>query len=573
MANITNDSTFILNGLKDIASHRLKDKSALVNKLQSFDSAELHNVLKNFFSDLVQGPVPPNRTDLFDRMAEVIPLPKLAEAVKREPKEVLCAAKGMFEQAKIYLKEREGRDHPNILKWLNQALDTVVTVLENLIAAFGISDFFKPTDGSWDASYKVNMVVGISSSIATFTALAVPLLGPVVAGVVVAGAILTLTGLSLIWPWIRPVTSHLPVYCEKLTGNPKGFEAQGRKESLDQMAKILERGKHPILVGQSRVGKSLTAKAFATAIERGDYPALKGKTVFHLNATDLIQEGHYDRRNLLKLVSEEMGNNRNQIILVLDEIHMVCKHKERMADMLKTFLDEGGEFPYVIGITTHDEYQEHVVKNFSFARRFEMVEIKNTSRDETLKILCKEILSSKNPPLIEEGAVERLYDSCESQLPQPFSALNLLRKCIQRTEKAHCSPTEQKILEISNRILSLRTLEAVSRGKRIESQIAELEQDLSQQKEKLAKELEELQHLYQAKDSFDQLALEKYRAVVKISQIAQSNLNSVEENLLKKFLLQQMLSEYMESFLKDKSKELGVNLFIDRALIDEVLAT
>ena len=161
------------------------------------------------------------------------------------------------------------------------------------------------------------------------------------------------------------------------------FLAQGRKESLDEMANIIKMNRHPILIGSSYVGKTLTAKAFALAIERGDYPELKGKIVFRINTADLISQKA--EINILNKISEMMGRHRQDIILVLDDIHLAYKNNEKIAEQLKLFLDENGAFPHVIGITTNKEYDNYIKDNNHFSLRFDRVNIENTSQNETLK--------------------------------------------------------------------------------------------------------------------------------------------------------------------------------------------
>ena len=156
--------------------------------------------------------------------------------------------------------------------------------------------------------------------------------------------------------------------------------------------------------------------AFAQAVERGDYPELKGKKVFYINTTALIGERNgpsvFTGGSVLKRISDAMGVNRKDIILVLDEIHNACKENSKAADQLKTYIDEGGDFPHVIGITTDEEYESYVKKNTAFSLRFDPVKIQNTSEDETLKILSDTLLQSSVKPLLEENS-----DSMHSEAP------------------------------------------------------------------------------------------------------------------------------------------------------------
>ncbi len=95
---------------------------------------------------------------------------------------------------------------------------------------------------------------------------------------------------STLWSVVKPMPSYLPPGAERWTQNKKMKEVYGRKESLDEIAGILNMNRHALLVGPSRVGKSVTAKALPQAIERGDYPELKGKSVFRFNMADLIDQ-------------------------------------------------------------------------------------------------------------------------------------------------------------------------------------------------------------------------------------------------------------------------------------------
>src|SRR5699024_4064117 len=95
----------------------------------------------------------------------------------------------------------------------------------------------------------------------------------------------------------------------------------------------------------------------------------------------------------------------------------------------------------------------------AFSLRFDRVDIENTSQDETLKILSDTLLRSRSQPLTEDGVIDKIYEkSCELQnAPQPATSLKLLKRCINRTEKTQRSLTQKKIIEVSNKILSIRS--------------------------------------------------------------------------------------------------------------------
>ena len=163
----------------------------------------------------------------------------------------------------------------------------------------------------------------------------------------------------------------------------------GRKESLDEIAAIIKRNRHPILIGPSRTGKSATAKAFAKAIERGDYPELKGMSVFYINTATIcnFKEGYTQTgaSMVLNHICKQMGRHADKIIIVFDEIHNACKETSNLAEILKPYLDEHGRLPHIIGITTEQEYNTNVKRNVAFSNRFDKVDIKNTEEERNAK--------------------------------------------------------------------------------------------------------------------------------------------------------------------------------------------
>jgi ATP-dependent Clp protease ATP-binding subunit ClpA len=578
---LSGESADILQRLKKLnAGYFFRSDSILVNKLNVVEPVELANVLKCFFMEMVQEDRITDPVKFLDRLAAVIPLTKMQEAVQDDVEDALKEAKEMFEEAKLYLQMSHGNTSPSIRARLSSVLDGIISVIESIITAFGIGDFFNPAESETHASFKSQKIMMLLHFFSMITAMILPILGAAAGGLIIAGTLLGIAALSIIWPFIKPKTTYLPANAENWTNQVQNGRvvAQGRKESLDEIANIIKMNRHAILVGPSRVGKSLTAKAFAQAVERGDYPELKGKVVFRINTTDIVGQKASSLgggNNILKKISATMGRHRDDIILVLDEIHIACKNNEKIADQLKTFLDENGEFPHVIGITTEEEYDTHVKGNNAFSLRFDRVDIENTSQDETMRILGDTLLRSCSKPLIKEGALDQIYaKSCEVEdAPQPAASIKLLKRCINRMEKTQKSPTEKKIIEVSNKILSLRSQAAASRGRKKEAkvQIAELEKQITELQEARHKEKKELAKLYKSKDLFDRVTKETYSSVLKISAIAQKTLNSKTEKQLKLFLLlHEFLGRSLESYIEEKAKTLGVKAVIDEKLIGEV---
>lgn len=577
---VSEKSKVVLEKLKKINQGCFfKPDQALVNNINEMKASDLTDVLNCYLMVMLSEGAISNPIQFLDRLATLIPLEKMQEATKDNIDDALKEAKSLFHTAKYYLELTEKEYSPTIFARLSSVLDGIISLIESIINTFGIASFFKPAKSDLDADFKSQKIMMILSLFGMINQMILPLIGAEACGAYIGGGLLFIAALSLIWPHVKPKPSYLPAYAENWTKEvqSKGFIPQGRKESLDAIANILKLGRHPILVGCSRVGKSLTAKALAAAIERGDYPELKGKIVFRINTKKLIDQksGILGGGNdILNEISAAIGRHRNDIILVFDEIHMACKNSEPMADDLKTFLDEDGDFPHVIGITTKEEYS-HVKNNNAFSLRFDRVDIENTGKEETLKILNDTFLKSRSHPLKEDNAIENIYEKSLkiNEAPQPTTSLKMLKKCINRTEKTQQSQTEKKIVTISNQILLFESQASASRGKdkKAIEEIEKLKTEMTELQKTLASEKNELVKLFKSKELFHLVTKEKFSTVIKISKIAQTTLNSTDEKQLKLFLLlHAFLDPVLDSYIKQKSKELNVKTVIDEDLISEI---
>ncbi len=279
--------------------------------------------------------------------------------------------------------------------------------------------------------------------------------------------------------------------------------------------------------------------------------------------------------SILKKISNAMAHNRHNVILVLDEIHMACKNKEKIADQLKTYLDENGDFPHVIGITTETEYNEHVKENTAFSLRFDKVDIISTDVDKTIGILSDTILRDSSKPLVEDEVLEQIYEigNEDPEMPQPAASIKILKKCINLTRKTQKTETEERITELSDKILSLQTQAAAYRSlnNKFEEKISQYEQEKGALEKLQSEHQKELNLLFKSKELLDRVTSERYRSILEISKIAQGALNTQSEKQLKMYLLlQKFLEPLLKSFIKEKSNKVGVKMVVDTALVKQV---
>ena len=171
----------------------------------------------------------------------------------------------------------------------------------------------------------------------------------------------------------------------------------GRNKEIQETAEILSRRtkNNPVLVGDAGVGKTAVVEGLAQAIVHGDVPnAIKNKEIISIDISSLEAGTQYRgsfEENIQKLVKEvkDAGN----VILFFDEIHQILgagsagagNGSKGLADILKPALSRG-EIS-VIGATTQDEYRNTIMKNAALARRFNEVQVKAPSAEDTFKIL------------------------------------------------------------------------------------------------------------------------------------------------------------------------------------------
>lgn len=167
----------------------------------------------------------------------------------------------------------------------------------------------------------------------------------------------------------------------------------GREVEIERVVQILSRRKknNPILIGEPGVGKSAIVEGLALRIKSDEAGALRGKRIVTLDIASMVAgttyRGQFEER--MKNVITELREHP-EIILFIDEIHTIigagnASGSLDAANILKPALARGEV--QCIGATTTAEYAKSIEKDGALERRFQKVQVRPTTHEETLNIL------------------------------------------------------------------------------------------------------------------------------------------------------------------------------------------
>jgi len=190
----------------------------------------------------------------------------------------------------------------------------------------------------------------------------------------------------------------LEKYGRDITKNAKDSKIDpviGRDDEIRNITRILSRKtkNNPVLIGEAGVGKTAIVEGLAQRIIKGDVPnSLKNKTIWELDLGALIAgakyRGEFEER--LKAILKEIKNSDGNIILFIDEIHMIVgagalDGAMDAGNLLKPMLARGEIL--CIGATTLNEYRKYIEKDGALERRFQKVLVKEPTVLDTVTIL------------------------------------------------------------------------------------------------------------------------------------------------------------------------------------------
>lgn len=168
----------------------------------------------------------------------------------------------------------------------------------------------------------------------------------------------------------------------------------GRDEEIRSIIRVLSRKtkNNPVLIGEPGVGKTAIVEGLAIRIIKGDVPStLKNKRIWSLDLGALIAgakyQGEFEER--LKKVLKEISDSNGDIILFIDEIHMIvgagASGGMDAGNLLKPMLARGEI--RLIGATTLNEYRKYIEHDGALERRLQKIQVSEPNVENTITIL------------------------------------------------------------------------------------------------------------------------------------------------------------------------------------------
>ena len=299
----------------------------------------------------------------------------------------------------------------------------------------------------------------------------------------------------------------------------------GRDDEIRRTIQVLSRRikNNPVLIGEPGVGKTAIAEGLGIRIANGDVPEnLRNARVISLDLGALVAgakfRGEFEER--LKAVLSEIETSNENIILFIDELHMLVgagKAEGGMdaSNLLKPALARGEL--HCVGATTLNEYRQYIEKDAALARRFQAVYVDEPSVEDTISILrgIKEKYELHHGIKISDSAIVAAAKLSKRYITDRFlpdKAIDLIDEAASRLRMEVFSKPEN-IDELDRKIIQLKMEEnalkkeddkaSKEKLKKIQSDLANLEEKSRELTNLWKKEKEGLEEAHKLKESLD----------------------------------------------------------------------
>jgi ATP-dependent Clp protease ATP-binding subunit ClpB len=346
----------------------------------------------------------------------------------------------------------------------------------------------------------------------------------------------------------------------------------GRDEEIRRVLQVLSRRtkNNPVLIGEPGVGKTAIAEGIAHRIVSGDVPeTLKTKRIVALDMGALVAgtqfRGQFEER--MKAVVKEVTDSNGEIILFIDELHLVVgagstQGSMDAANILKPALARGEL--HAIGATTLDEYRKYIEKDAALERRFQPVLVTEPSEEDTISILrgLKERYEVHHGVRITDAAIVAASQLSERYITDRFlpdKAIDLIDEAASKLrieidsmpEELDALERKVKQLEIEREALKREKDEAsAKRLQELKKELSELNEQRSGLKAHWSLEKERIQKIRSMKSEMEyaKVLADKYEREGDLGKVAELRYGKISE-LEKKLKLE---TQELAKIQKDK---------------------
>lgn len=379
----------------------------------------------------------------------------------------------------------------------------------------------------------------------------------------------------------RPALEKYGRDLTKLAKENKLEPVIGRDDEIRRMIRILSRKtkNNPVLIGEPGVGKTAIVEGLAKKIIDKQVPEnLLNCRVIEIDLASLIAgamyQGQFEER--LKSILKEIEEKKDEIIIFIDEIHMLIGTGKTGADsgmdaanIIKPLMARGAL--HLIGATTYDEYQKYIEKDAALERRMQKVIVNEPSIQDTITILrgIKERLERFHKVKIDDNSLvyaaelssryisdrflpDKAIDLVDEAaatiktemnfIPEDLEKLNQEKIRLEMEKLALNSATKKdnQIIEINAKNLNETNIKIKELRKKWESEKNKLKDVIS-----LQQEIEELKHKLNRSlndGDFEQASKLKYGLIPekenKLEEIKNANFELIKDTVTKETIAQ-----------------------------------
>ena len=357
----------------------------------------------------------------------------------------------------------------------------------------------------------------------------------------------------------------------------------GRDEEIRNIIRILSRKSknNPVLIGEPGVGKTAIVEGLAQRIIKGDVPSsLKNKTVWELDLGSLVAgakyRGEFEER--LKAVLKEIKDSDGNIIMFIDEIHMIVgaggDGAMDVSNMLKPMLARGEI--HVIGATTLNEYRKYIEKDGALERRFQKVLVSEPTVEDTITILrgLKERFEIFHGVTIKDSALvsaATLSDRYITDRFLPDKAIDLVDEAC-ATIKMQLESMPVELDELTRKIMSLEIEKQALKKEKDEiskNRISELDEKLVDLKAKEADLHQKWDKEKEAKNEINKKKEELERARFDLAQ-AENNYDLEKSAMLRHGKIPELEQELKK--LQEQNQNNILSDVVDEESIAEIIS-